>query len=240
MSAPGPIMIEARALTAGYGELPAIRDVSLKVRQGEIVALFGPNGAGKTTCLAALAGDVSVMSGSVHLNGAPARGPLHKRVRRGLGYIPEQRAIVMGSTSRDNLLLGTGSLASGLSLFPELEPLLHRKAGLLSGGEQQMLILARALASRPRALLVDELSLGLAPKVVDRLLDALRAAATQDGVAILMVEQQARRAMRVADRWYLLRNGRISGENSDPKLLEEAYLAGRIPEQPTADSESSG
>jgi branched-chain amino acid transport system ATP-binding protein len=129
---------------------------------------------------------------------------------------------------RDNLRLGRGGVQPALDYFPELEPLLARRAGLLSGGEQQMLTLARALASKPSALLVDELSLGLAPMAVERLLSAVRQAADHEGLAVLLVEQQARRALSAADRWYLLRNGSVDtcGDASGGlSALEAAYLA---------------
>jgi branched-chain amino acid transport system ATP-binding protein len=159
-----------------------------------------------------------------------------------LAYVPEARSVISGLSTRDNLRLGRGGVAAALSYFPELEPLLGRRAGLLSGGEQQMLTLARALASKPSALLVDELSLGLAPMAVERLLAAIRTAADTEGLAVLLVEQQARRAMSAADRWYLLRNGCVdaSGDASDGMTaLEAAYLAG-MTELPPDESAESG
>jgi branched-chain amino acid transport system ATP-binding protein len=155
--------------------------------------------------------------------------------RAGLAYVPEARSVISGLSTRDNLRLGRGGVSAALSYFPELEPLLARKGGLLSGGEQQMLTLARALASKPSALLVDELSLGLAPLIVERLLTAVRKAADEEGLAVLLVEQQARRALSAADRWYLLRNGCIdtNGVASDGiGALEAAYLAGMTDTEP--------
>jgi branched-chain amino acid transport system ATP-binding protein len=221
------IVLEARGLTAGYGEAPCVRDVDLKVQEGEIVALLGPNGAGKTTTLLAVAGALAPMGGEIRWMGCATRAPLHRRVRQGMSFVPEGKSVLMGLSVRDNLLLGRGRVEPALDLFPELGPLLNRRAGLLSGGEQQMLTLGRALAVRPAALLVDELSLGLAPILVIRLIEALRSAARNHGISVLLVEQQARRVVAVADRWYLLRNGRMAaeGDATAASLLEQSYLS---------------
>lgn len=221
-------VLELEDLMTGYGDLAVVRGLSLCVRPGEVVALFGPNGAGKTTTLLGAVGVLPRMSGQVRWRGRVAREPLHLLARDGLAFIPGERSIISGLTARDNLRLGGGSVRAALAEFPELERHLGKKAGLLSGGEQQMLRLAHALASKPRALLVDELSLGLAPIIVQRLLQALRSAADRTGLAVLLVEQQARRALSVADRWYLLDNGAIVAEGSsdgDPARLEAAYLS---------------
>ena len=223
------VVLEARGLSAGYGDLAAVRDLDLALHTGEIIAIFGPNGAGKTTTLLTLAGALPPLKGDVLWRGQRTTRPLHRRVRDGMGFVPEERSVVSSLSTLDNLRLGLGSVDDALSLFPQLEPLLNRPAGLLSGGEQQMLTLGRALASRPTALLVDELSLGLAPVVVEHLLDTLRATADQLGMAVLVVEQQARRAMRIADRWHLFRQGAViaSGDaSSGIEALEAAYLAG--------------
>jgi branched-chain amino acid transport system ATP-binding protein len=224
----GEVLLEAVNLSAGYGDLAAVRDANLRLHRGEIVAVVGPNGAGKTTTMHALVGELSPMGGEVRWLGRQVSSPLHRRVREGLGYVPEIRSIIMSMSCRDNLRLGRGDIGHALELFPQLEQLLPRRAGLLSGGEQQMLILGRALAARPAALIVDELSLGLAPVVVGRLMEALRVAVRNDGCGVLLVEQQARRAFAVADRWYLFRNGRsvASGDTkSGHQVMEQAYLA---------------
>jgi len=222
------VVLELAGLTAGYGDLAAVRDVDLTLAAGEMVALFGPNGAGKTTLLLATVGVLPRMKGTVRWLGAPTRAAVHKLSRAGLFFVPEQRSVIYGLSVRDNLRLGRGEVDAALAHFPELEALLDRSAGLLSGGEQQMLTLARALACRPRALLIDELSLGLAPLVVDRLMSALRLACDRDGLAVLLVEQQARRALASADRWYLLSNGCVTGSGrggESVSVLEAAYLA---------------
>jgi branched-chain amino acid transport system ATP-binding protein len=215
-------------LYAGYGEVVVVRDVDLSVGAGEIVALLGPNGSGKSTLLLTMAGELPPVSGRVLAWGEESDEPLYRRARRGLGFVPEERSVLMGMSVRDNLLLGRGGVDGALAIFPELEALLDRRAGLLSGGEQQILTLGRALAAEPKAMLVDELSLGLAPLIVERLLAVLRRAADERGIAILLVEQQVRRALHVSDRWYLMRGGSMvaSGDASvAPEELERIFLA---------------
>jgi branched-chain amino acid transport system ATP-binding protein len=224
----GAPILEADDITAGYGDLPAIRRVSLTISPGEVVALFGSNGAGKSTTMLALAGVLPCMRGRRLWQGSPTTSSLSRLARDGLLLVPEGRSVITGLSAWDNLRIGRGNPDKALELFPELQFLLRRPAGLLSGGEQQMLVLARALAGNPRALLVDELSLGLAPLVVERLFAALRNAADDDGVAVLLVEQQARRALAIADRWYLLAGGEVidrGDKTAAADALEVAYLA---------------
>ncbi len=194
-SMPGQVMLEARQLTVGYGAMAVIQDLDLVVHAGEVVALLGVNGAGKTTTVRALAGELSPSSGEVWFRGERTTAPLHKRAKQGMRLITEERSVFMTLSAADNLRLGGQERSRALELFPELERLLGRRAGLLSGGEQQILTLARALAGDPVVLLADELSLGLAPLVVERLLGAVRAAADR-GTAVLLVEQQVRNAPR--------------------------------------------
>jgi branched-chain amino acid transport system ATP-binding protein len=224
----GRPVLEVRELVAGYGDLAAVRRVSFALAPGEIVALLGPNGAGKTTMLLSTVGVLPRMNGDVLWQGGPCASSLHRLARSGLAFVPTAPSVISGLSARDNLRLGSGGVDRALRHFPELGELLDRRAGLLSGGEQQMLSMARALASQPQALLVDELSLGLAPLVVDRLHRALRAAADSEGLAVLLVEQQVRRALAIADRWHLLSNGVIadSGLAEDRARLESSYLAG--------------
>jgi branched-chain amino acid transport system ATP-binding protein len=171
------------------------------------------------------------MSGEVRWMGQPTRAPLHVRCRAGLSYLTEERSIIMNMSAADNLRLARVPPARAIALFPELDPLLKRTAGLLSGGEQQMLALARALGREPRVLLADELSLGLAPLVVTRLLNAIRAAADERGVGILLVEQHVRQAMGVADRVYVIERGAITMSGPVSEMsgrldeIEAAYLS---------------
>jgi len=223
-----PPVLESVNITAGYEGSPAVSDINLEVRSGEIVALFGANGAGKSTTILALAGVIPSMQGHRRWRGNPTTSPLHRLARDGLMLVPEGGSVITALSARANLQIGRGGIKAALEYFPELEALLERPAGLLSGGEQRMLVLARALAGEPRALLVDELSLGLAPIVVDSLYVALRQAATSKGIAVLLVEQQARRALSITDRWYLLSGGTITGEGDRRTTigeLELAYLA---------------
>ncbi|WP_329410454.1 ATP-binding cassette domain-containing protein [Nocardia vinacea] len=202
------VVVRATQLDVGYGKLKAARGLDLYVSAGEVVALLGANGVGKTTTLLTLTGEIPALGGQVFWEGSATTDPLHILARNGMAFIPDEKSVVASMTTRDNLRLGGASPAAAVELFPELGPLLRRRAGLLSGGEQQILALARALVRSPRAVIVDELSLGLAPIVADRLVRALRSAAA-DGVAVLVVEQNLRRALALADRFYLMREGRI-------------------------------
>lgn len=220
IQAPPTAVLAAEDLCAGYGPVQVLDHVSLHVEPGEIVALLGRNGAGKSTTLATLAGLVTPRSGRVLMDGEPRTDAPSRRARSGLAYVIEERGVLLGLTAAQNLRLGRGSVADALSYFPEIEPHLRRTAGLLSGGQQQMLAVARALAGRPRALMIDELSLGLAPMFVERLLDGLRRA-RDEGVGILLVEQHAQTALRVADRAYVLAQGTVALTGRAEELRED-------------------
>jgi branched-chain amino acid transport system ATP-binding protein len=236
-------LIEARGVSAGYGKMAVVRDVDLRVDAGEVVALIGANGAGKTTTLLTLAGELTPLGGEVHFLGKATRAPMHARCREGLGYVTEERSVIMDMSVADNLKLARVERSVACSLFPALEPIMGRRAGLCSGGEQQMLSLARALGREPKALLADELSLGLAPVIVSNLLATVRAAATERGIGVLLVEQHVRQALKIADRVYLMERGRIalSGTAADVAgqldTIESSYLAAEVRQHETPQSE---
>jgi len=237
------MLLQTKGLSAGYGGQPVVHDIDIEVHEGEIVALLGANGAGKTTTLLTMSGELPQLGGEVLFDGEVTTAPLHRRARNGLGYITEERSVFMGLTARDNLRCGGVTPAQVLELFPELERCMNTRGGLLSGGEQQMLTLARTLAREPRLLLADELSMGLAPIIVDRLLKAVRAAADR-GTAVLIVEQYARKALIYADRVYVMRGGHIemdlTAEEARGRLadIEAAYLSTRT-EAPGPDAQPS-
>ena len=207
MNQPAGPLLECRGLAAGYGALAVVRDLDLRVEAGEVVALIGPNGAGKTTTLLTLAGELPAISGEVVFRGAATKAPLFRRARQGMGFVTEERSVFMQLSTEENLRVAGVARADAVALFPELEPLMGRTAGLLSGGEQQMLTLARAVARDPSLLLVDELSLGLAPVIVRRLLQTVRRVATERSTGILLVEQHVRQALHIADRVYVMQRG---------------------------------
>ena len=222
--------LEARGISAGYGPQPVVYDVDLVVQPGEVVGLLGANGAGKTTTLLSLAGELPLLSGEVLFGGAVTTAPLYRRARQGLTFVTEEKSVFMGLTARDNLRVAGVDIPTALGLFPELERLLGVRAGLLSGGEQQMLTLARALSRKPTVLLADELSMGLAPMIVKRLLEAVGRVARQQGTAVLLVEQHVRKALEHCDRAYVMHRGRIELTGSAGELLgrigeiEDRYL----------------
>jgi branched-chain amino acid transport system ATP-binding protein len=232
-------VLTVRALDAGYGGVPVVRNLSLQVGAGEVVALLGPNGAGKTTTLTTIAGRREPIGGELLLNGVDITGlQTHQLFRRGISLVPEGRSLFFSLTVREHLKLAGGR--SGIAerevfeLFPELEKCANRKAGVLSGGEQQMLAVGRGLVSRPRLLLVDEMSLGLAPVIVERMLPLLRRIADDFGTGVLFVEQHVAIALEVADRAYVLNHGQIvlEGRAADLRdrrdLLQSSYLGEQV------------
>ena len=212
-------MLSVESLASGYGRIEVLHKVSMEVRDGEIVAIVGANGAGKTTLLRAISGVQPITAGSIIFSGKPIETlPAHVRVALGIVQVPEGRQLFAPLSVEDNLKLGSWSrrsvdlnaeLARIYALFPVLAALRRSPAGTLSGGQQQMLAIGRALMAKPRVLLLDEPSLGLAPILVDQILEIIRSF-KRDGVTVLLIEQNARAALAIADRGYVLETGRVT------------------------------
>ena len=233
-------MLKLESVQVSYGAIQAVKGVSLEVREGEVVTILGANGAGKSTLLKSIAGLEPAASGRILVAGQDCtRVPPHRRVALGVAMSPEGRGVFADQTVRENLMLGAygrrrdaaaveRAIEREFDRFPRLREREHQLAGTLSGGEQQMLAISRALMSEPRLLLLDEPSLGLAPLVIKSIFDAIRQL-RESGLTILLVEQMARQALGVADRAYVLETGRITLEGSGSQLLDDpkvraAYL----------------
>jgi branched-chain amino acid transport system ATP-binding protein len=227
-------LLAATGLRCGYGHVNVVEDIDLHVDANEVVALLGPNGAGKTTVLRTLFGEIPELGGRIMWQGEALTGPAHKRAQRGLCLIPAERGIFGRLSVLENLRVARVEPGDVLAFFPELERCLKRKAGLLSGGEQQMLAIGRAIARKPRVLLIDELSLGLAPMIVERLLRSVRKAANE-GMGVILVEQHLGNALSIADSALVMSRGRIelSASASDVKSrlseVEALYFGGSNP-----------
>jgi branched-chain amino acid transport system ATP-binding protein len=233
MSAP---LIRTTNLVAGYGQSKVVRDLNITVSAGEVVCLLGANGAGKSTSLLTIAGAIPSLGGEVEVLGEKVTsGRAHQVARRGLSIVPEGRGLFYRLTTAENLRLrrhrqSTVTVDEVLELFPALRPLMGRRSALLSGGEQQMLALAGALLSDPKVVMIDEMSLGLAPIIVEQLLPIVRRIADERNVGVLLVEQHVSAALSISDRGYVLAHGQVSAEGNaeqlrkDAKMLEDSYL----------------
>ncbi len=229
-------LVDAQGLTCGYGKLPVVRELDLRIDEGEIVCLLGANGAGKTTTLLTLAGALPRLSGSLEVMGRPVKSARPFEVaRRGVAIVPEGRGLFYALTVAENLRLrkhrrSTVTQGELLEYFPALAGLMNRRTGLLSGGEQQMVALAGAMVADPKLMMLDEMSLGLAPVIVEQLLPTVRRIADQRGMAVLLVEQHVLAALKIADRGYVLDHGRVQVAGTaaeltrDAELLEASYL----------------
>ena len=231
-------MLSIENVTSAYGRIEVLHGVTLRVEPGEIVTLIGANGDGKTTLMHAISGVQPITGGAIRFNGEPIeKRPAHERVAFGISQVPEGRQVFAPLSVLDNLRLGAWSrrdtdmepeLARVCALFPMLDAILDTPAGALSGGQQQMLAIGRALMAKPRLLLLDEPSMGLAPNLVDQLLAVIRAL-RDDSLTILLVEQNARAALAIADRAYVLETGRVTlsgpaAEIQADRRVREAYL----------------
>jgi branched-chain amino acid transport system ATP-binding protein len=237
-------LLELDNVVAAYGKVEAVRGLSLRVEQGEIVTLLGANGAGKSTTLRTISGLVHVQSGTIHFSGQPITGLSPEAiVRLGIAHVPEGRRVFPGLTVKENILLGGSSrrqtsrgeleadVGRMFEIFPELQPFAHALGWTLSGGQLQMVAIARGLMANPKLLLLDEPSLGLAPMIVQQVFKVIRGIRDR-GTTVLLVEQNANMALRVADRGYVLETGRLVVEGVPAQLWDNeevraAYLGGR-------------
>ena len=236
-------VLDIKGLSAGYDGVPVVRNLDLHVDAGEVVAFLGPNGAGKTTTLMTVSGMVEILDGSVTVLGRPVPKlrQAHLLARWGVSHVPEDRGLLFQLSVEENLFMakrgGRLDVSPAVEYFPALGDLLKRQAGLLSGGEQQMLAIGRAILSEPKFLMIDEMSLGLAPVIYEALMPIVRRVADDTGAGVLLVEQHADLALAQSDRAYVLNHGDLVMQGTaeelirDRHLLDATYLGGETLEE---------
>ena len=218
MSAP---LLETRRLKAGYLGRAVVNKVNLRVEAGEVVCLLGPNGSGKTTTLQTIAGELAPVDGVVLFDNVPTYTPMYQRVRSGVGLVTEDRLIFTKMSARDNLRVGGGDVERALELFPELESRFSVRGGMLSGGEQQMLAIARALMTNPRLLILDEATEGLAPIIRQEIWSAIKTLRNDTGLAILIIDKSIKELRQICDRVVILEKGRTVWRGNIDQLSNE-------------------
>jgi branched-chain amino acid transport system ATP-binding protein len=239
------VPLELRGVTTGYGDVPVVRGASMRFERGLVTTIVGPNGAGKSTALKVAAGLLRAWEGSVHADGKEiTREPAHRRILRGIAYVPQGRIVVPEMTVRDNLMIGAHILGNDRSaveagiervvqIFPALKPRMRQQADTMSGGEQQMLAIGRALMTAPKVIMLDEPSLGLSPKFVAVVFEKLLSL-REGGMTVVMVEQKASHALAVSDRGYVMHLGQVAYEGPAQELLRnddvKRVFLGEIPQ----------
>jgi branched-chain amino acid transport system ATP-binding protein len=226
-------MLDVRALASGYQKIPIILGVTFQVADGEFVGILGHNGMGKSTLLRTLVGQLPATGGAVHFTGTDVtRAPSHRRARLGLGYVPQGRQIFPGLSVLDNMRMGAASAGLGddvldevIEALPRLRPILGRPGGVLSGGEQQILALARCLCGRPKLILLDEPTEGIQPSIIDEIIDILLGLKAQQRLTVVLVEQNLEFIRRLSDRVLIIQKGRITGEIPPDHLQDDALVA---------------
>jgi branched-chain amino acid transport system ATP-binding protein len=226
-------MLEVRNLASGYQKIPIIMGINLQVHEGEFVGILGHNGMGKSTLLKTLVGQLPVTTGSIRFAGVDvARAPSHRRARLGLGYVPQGRQIFPGLTVLDNMRMAAASagladdvLDGVVDLLPRLKPILGRAGGVLSGGEQQILALARCLCGKPKLILLDEPTEGIQPSIIEEIVEILQMLKRQNGLTVVLVEQNLDFIRRLSDRVLIIQKGRITAEIPPGHLADDALVA---------------
>jgi branched-chain amino acid transport system ATP-binding protein len=227
------MMLDVQGLRTGYGRIPILNGVSFSVNEGDFIGILGHNGMGKTTLLKTVVGQLPATAGSIRFGGAEiARAPSYRRARLGLGYVPQGRQIFPGLSVLDNMRMGAASAGLGddvldrvIDSLPRLKPILGRAGGVLSGGEQQILALARCLCGQPRLILLDEPTEGIQPSIIEEIIEILLGLKKRSGLTVVLVEQNLEFIRRLSDRVLIIQKGRITGEVPPDHLHDDALVA---------------